>query len=79
MGLQFKHTNESIEYPGHKCAYYKFIEPGDFRTDLQSLREKYESDGFQVLHVLTCFNTGIDWFSGKRVKQDEHGFEVVYK
>jgi hypothetical protein len=79
MAVEFKYDNESIEYTGHRCAYYKFIKPGDFRDDILKLREKYENDGHVVLHVLSCYNTGIDWFSGKRVKEDEHGFEVIYE
>jgi len=79
MAIEFKYDNESIEYTGYRCAAYKHSGPSDFREDIQNLRKKYENDGYEVLHVLTYFNTGIDWFSGKRVKDDEHGFEVIYR
>ena len=45
----------------------------------RSLYGKYEDKGHQVLHVLSYYNNGLDWFTGERVKEDEHGFEVVYK
>ena len=55
------------------------MSPGDFRDDLRKLREKYEAEGREVLYVLTCYEDGIDWFSGKRVKPAEHGFDVIWK
>ena len=79
MAVEFRYDNESIEYTGYRCAYYKFIEPGDFRDDISKLRAEYEKERYVVLHVLTCYNNGIDWYSGRRVKEDEHGFEVIYK
>ena len=76
--IEKKYDTESIEYTGYRCAAYKHIS-GDYREDITNLRKKYEDEGYFVLHVLTFFNTGVDWFSGKRVKDDEHGFEVIYK
>jgi len=77
--LAFQHEHESIEYPGYNCSYFKFETPGDYREDCRSIREQYEQEGKEVLHVLACFNTGIDWWSGKRVKEDEHGFDVIWR
>lgn len=80
MAVEWMHEmEESIEYPGYRCAYYKFSEPGDFRDDLRKLRERYEDNGYEVLYVLTCYNNGIDWFTGKRVKEAEHGFDVIFR
>lgn len=80
MAVAWMHEmDESVEYPGYKCTYYKFMSPGDFRDDLHKLREKYEAEGREVLHVLACYSDGIDWFSGKRIKEAEHGFDVIWK
>jgi len=80
MAVEWMHEmEESIEYPGYRCAYYKITETGDFYNDLLKLREKYENDDYEVLHVLTCYSDGIDWFTGKRVKEAEHGFDVIFR
>lgn len=71
---------DSIEFPGYKVAKH----PTEHTDELfgafgKALRSHYEEKGFEVLHVLSYFNSGLDWFNGERVKPDEHGFEVVYK
>jgi len=75
-----KQTYDSIEHPGYKIdAIPCYLEGDMFQAFGRSLYGKYEDKGYQVLHVLSYFNNGLDWFTGERVKADEHGFEVVYK
>lgn len=73
-------TYDSIEYPGYKIDTIPTEHEGDmFQAFGRSLYSLYEDKGHQVLHVLSYYNNGLDWFTGERVKPDEHGFEVVYK
>lgn len=73
-------TSESIEYPGYMVDAIPTQLEGDmFQAFGRSLYERYEDKGYEVLHVLSYFNNGLDWFTGKRIKDDESGFEVVYK
>jgi hypothetical protein len=73
-------TYESIEYPGWTIDRIpSTLEADMFQAFGRSLYGKYEGYGYQVLHVLSYYNNGLDWFTGERVKADEHGFEVVYK
>lgn len=73
-------TSESIEYPGYMCDTIPTKHEGDmFQAFGKSLYDVYEERGFEVLHVLSYFNNGLDWFTGRRVKEDEHGFEVIYR
>ena len=73
-------TYDSVEFPGYKIDRIPTLLEADmFQALGRSLYGKYEDRGYQVLHVLSYYNNGLDWFTGERVKEDEHGFEVVYK
>jgi len=73
-------TYDSIEFPGYKRRSHPTEHTDEmFAAFGRSLRNHYEEKGFEVLHVLSYMNNGLDWFTGERVKPDEHGFEVIYK
>lgn len=74
--------DESLEFPGYTLANHRA--PDDCEGDIfiaqaAKLRDKYEADGYEVLHVLSYANSGIDFFTMKQVRPNTSGFEVVYK
>lgn len=56
-----------VEYTGDDLSYL-----------FQVLRKNYEDAGIEVLEMNTYFNSGIDWYSGKREKEEEFGIEVKH-
>ena len=76
MDIQYRHK----VYNEPNFLYLRSMGCYDmFQAFGKSLYDAYEERGFEVLHVLSYFNNGLDWFTGRRVKEDEHGFEVIYR
>ena len=70
---------DSIEHPGFKLyatSMPEFAEPAAY---VRFLKYRFEQAGLQVDKVLSYYNDGKDFYTGKKVKESDYGFEVIFK